>query len=514
MLFNSFIFIFAFLPATLFLFFYAARYSHKIALSILFIASLIFYGWNDYNALPLLLGSISINFLIGYWMGISLVDKKKYCLWIGVIFNLSLLAYFKYTNFFIDNINAAMHVSVSEYNIILPIGISFFTFTQIAYLVDNYRGLIKQYNFLNYALFVSYFPHLIAGPIIHHAEVMPQFEKKQIFSFRYRNLVLGILCFSIGLFKKTILADQLANFVGPVYDMHSANISCLDAWISSLAYTLELYFDFSAYSDMAIGLSLLIGVKLPVNFYSPYKANNIIEFWRRWNMTLSRFLRDYLYIPLGGNRQGIVRRYINLIITMFLGGLWHGANWTFIAWGCLHGTYLCCNHGWNALKEKFSLKDRYVFLRPAGYFLTFLAVIIAWVFFRAENFSIAKKILYAMFFKPIVLPGYWHIPSSIKAILLKLHIGFSENATWNINDPVASFYSISIILISLIIVWFMPNTYQIMQRYRPALLTWVHTVRSKLYWKPNVAGTFFSVIAFCTGVLFIHTSSIFLYFRF
>lgn len=432
-----------------------------------------------------------------------------------MIFNLSLLAYFKYANFFIENINVVSHEHLTSLNIILPIGISFFTFTQIAFLVDSYRGFVQKYHLLNYALFVTYYPHLIAGPIIHHKEVMPQFDKQRTFSFNYRNFTIGIIMFTIGLFKKTILADHLGAYVGPIYDMHGTSISALDAWISSLSYTLELYFDFSGYSDMAIGLSMLIGVKLPINFYSPYKSSNIIEFWRRWNMTLSRFLREYLYIPLGGNRKGSARRYVNLMITMFLGGLWHGASWTFVMWGCLHGFYLCCNHWWVSLKKILGMGGKNnIILNIVACFLTFILVIIAWVFFRAPSFSMAHEILHAMFFKQLILPGYWHIPLTIKAFLSKLDIGFTSQTTWSVNDPIASFHSIIFICVSLVIVWFMPNSYQIMHRYKPALLPAFENIKSWLNWKPNFIGGLVAVIAFAVDIIFVHASSIFLYFRF
>ncbi|EKD71008.1 MAG: hypothetical protein ACD_46C00300G0003 [uncultured bacterium] len=516
MLFNSVVFIFFFLPITLLLFFLIAKQSQKAGLAILFLASVIFYGWNDYHYVFLLLFSILINFIISKQIISSASNlKKKYLLCLGLIFNLSLLAYFKYTNFFIETINLMHGEHLSNVNILLPIGISFFTFTQIAFLVDSYRGLVHQYHLLNYALFVTYYPHLIAGPIIHHKEVMPQFDKKRTFLFNHRNFSIGLVIFVIGLFKKIILADHLAISVSPVYDSYQSDISALDAWIASLSYTLELYFDFSGYSDMAVGLSYLIGIKLPVNFYSPYKANNIIEFWRRWNMTLSRFLRDYLYIPLGGNRKGFIRRYINLIITMLLGGLWHGANWTFVAWGCLHGIYLCFNHGWVAFKKMLGIKtSNSIFLRMMACFFTCLSVMIAWVFFRSSNFSTAYQILHAMFFKQLILPGYWHVPNMIKIVLLKLHIRFTTPTDWTILDPVANFYSIVWIFISLVIVWIMPNTYQMMHKYNAALNPFKEKIHSWLCWRPSLAWNFLTITAFVLDILFIQTSSVFLYFSF
>ena len=498
------------------MFFLAAKYNKDLALIILLLASIIFYGWNNYHFIILLLFSIVVNFVIGkYIIASILISRKKFILCIGLIFNLSLLAYFKYTNFFIETVNLIHNGYFSHADIILPIGISFFTFTQIAYLVDCYHGLVKKYHFFHYALFVTYYPHLIAGPIIHHKEVMPQFDKRKTFVFNYRNFTLGMVIFVIGLFKKIILADHLAAFVSPIFDIDESTISALDAWIASLSYTLQLYFDFSGYSDMAIGLSLLIGIKLPINFYSPYKSKNIIEFWRRWNITLSRFLRDYLYISLGGNRRGVVRRYINLMLTMLLGGLWHGANWTFVAWGCLHGIYLCFNHWCIALKKRLGLKESKNFLfKWISCFFTFLLVTVAWVFFRAPNFSVAYKILHAMFFQPLTLPGYWPIPAVIKMILIKLNIGFTIPSAWVGSDVVANFYSVSLIFISFIIIWGMPNTYQIMHKYRIALFPLKEKIHTWLNWKPNLAWNLLITIAFIFDILFIQASSIFLYFNF
>ena len=409
--------------------------------------------------------------------------------------------------------NLFFHTDVQLLNISLPIGISFFTFTQIAFLVDSYRGLVRNYNILNYSLFVTYFPHLIAGPIIHHKEVMPQFENRKTFKFNYRNIVLGLTIFAIGLFKKSVMADYLGSIVGPIFDIKLQHITTIDAWSAALAYTLELYFDFSGYSDMAIGLSLLIGIKLPINFFSPYKSVNIIEFWRRWNMTLSRFLRDYVYIPLGGNRHGSPRRYLNLMITMLLGGLWHGANWTFVIWGCLHGIYLCINHGWIALKKYLGIGAVNGFLFTIfSRMLTFLAVVIAWVFFRSPDFSKSYQILYAMFFERLTLPNPWCIPNAVRTFLQKLNISFSDEHTL-----VASNKSIMLIFSALLIVWLLPNTYQVLRRYRPVLIFYHDKIVSNKKlptWKPTLAWNFFISSFFVIGFLHIQSSSIFLYFRF
>ena len=299
--------------------------------------------------------------------------------------------------FFIDNVNHIFKLNLNIGVIILPLAISFFTFQQIAYLVDAYRGETREYNFLHYCLFVTFFPQLIAGPIVHHKEIMPQLTKEKIYSFCSENFNVGITIFILGLFKKVILADSVAVYATPVFEAASKNVSLtfVEAWGGALAFTCQLYFDFSGYSDMALGLGRMFGIRLPLNFNSPYKAVNIIEFWRRWHMTLSRFLKHYLYIPLGGSRKGKARRQANLLITMLLGGLWHGASWTFVVWGGLHGICLAINHAWHSIRrfmghdiEKVSWQGR-ILSRT----LTFFVVVVGWVFFKAESFYSAINVL-------------------------------------------------------------------------------------------------------------------------
>ncbi|MBT5260335.1 MAG: MBOAT family protein, partial [Nitrospina sp.] len=347
MLFNSYAFIFLFLPVTLLGFQLIGNRGHcRVAVSWLIGASLFFYGWWN----PAYLGLILTSILFNYAVGVSLGSRPaKTVLVVGIAANLGLLGYFKYANFFVDNINALTGSDIVLERIILPLAISFFTFQQITYLVDTYRGETQECDFLRYCLFVTFFPQLIAGPIVHHREMMPQFAKDTFCRLKAKHLAVGLTIFSVGLFKKVILADGIAVYSTPVFDAAEAGVilTFVDAWCGALAFTFQLYFDFSGYSDMAIGLGRMFGIILPVNFFSPYKASNIIEFWRRWHITLSRFARDYLYIPLGGNRKGTLLRFANLMITMLLIGLWHGAGWTFVIWGGLHGSYLVINHGWH-----------------------------------------------------------------------------------------------------------------------------------------------------------------------
>ena len=304
MLFNSYAFIFLYLPLVLLGFFAIARIHQAWAAAWLALASLFFYGYWNPIYVGLLMASIVCNYGFGTWLGKAVAQRKR-ILTLAVSADLLLLGYYKYANFFVDSVNTVSGSDWQVGNIILPLGISFFTFTQIAFLVDTYQGKVKEFNFIHYTLFVTYFPHLIAGPVLHHKEMMPQFALPATYRFNPENMAVGLTIFFIGLFKKVILADGLAEYVGPVFAAHGAGmqLSFIDAWGGALCYTLQLYFDFSGYSDMAIGLSRLFGVTLPLNFHSPYKSVNIVEFWRRWHMTLSRFLRDYLYIPAGRQPQ-------------------------------------------------------------------------------------------------------------------------------------------------------------------------------------------------------------------
>lgn len=406
MLFTSAAFVLLFLPISFVGFFLLGKRSPNAAATWLFVASLAFYGvWMPEYVL-LLLGSIAGNYWIGLRIAAARAETGRACAkakqWmvLGVSANLALLAYYKYANFFVDNLNLLLgqHWHLAE--VLLPIGISFFSFTQIAFLADAYLKGVRELRFSHYGLFVTYFPHLIAGPVLHHAQMMPQFRDPQTYRLQGAHLSAGLAIFLLGLFKKVVLADGIAPYADAVFNPVDAGqtATAAEAWLGALAYTLQLYFDFSGYSDMAIGISLMFNVKLPYNFNSPYRSTNISDFWRRWHISLSSFLRDYLYIALGGNRRGAVRRYANLGITMLLGGLWHGASWSFVLWGGLHGLYLMINHGWRALCGK-ALHQQLAGLRSyrlASWLLTMLAVIVAWVFFRATTLEGALNMLQAM----------------------------------------------------------------------------------------------------------------------
>lgn len=401
MLFNSYPFLFCFFPIVLLGFYLIGKYSHNLASFWLASASVFFYGWWDARFVGLLLGSIVFNYGAGYLIVRQLTKrdvKPKLLLLIAISSNLALLGYFKYANFFIQNLNYIAGIALSIGSVFLPLGISFFTFTQISFLVDTYQGKVKEFNFIHYVLFVTYFPHLIAGPVLHHQEMMPQFSKQSTCRVCWENIATGLTIFILGLAKKVLIADSFADYASPVFTFVASggHPMFFESWVGALAYTLQLYFDFSAYSDMAIGLSLMFNIRLPINFNSPYKASSIIDFWRRWHITLSRFLRDYLYIPLGGSRKGALRRYLNLMITMLLGGLWHGAGWTFIVWGGLHGLYLTINHLWRNIKEQFGCVNDGFFSKLSSTILTFWAVVVGWVFFRADSFDSAIILLNGM----------------------------------------------------------------------------------------------------------------------
>jgi len=383
MLFNSYEFIFMFLPVV-FILFYALRRFRQAAFLWLIGASLFFYSFWNTKLLPVILFSLLFNY--GF---VQLLRRKpsKPVLAAGIIVNLGMLGYYKYFNFFIENVNALFSADIRVQQIVLPLAISFFTFQQVAYLVDTYRGETRGHTVTEYVLFVVFFPQLIAGPIVKHDEMFPQFKNPSLFKIQWSNIEKGLTIFFIGLFKKTVIADTLAIWVQEGFD-RSAQLNMVEGWISALSYTFQLYFDFSGYCDMAIGIALLFNIRLPVNFNSPYQSLNIQEFWKRWHMTLNRFLTTYLYIPLGGSKKGNARTYVNIMIIFLISGLWHGAGWTFIFWGFLHGLASVVCRLWR--------KTGITLAKPIAWAVTFLFVVFAWVFFRADNFTDAVNIVHAM----------------------------------------------------------------------------------------------------------------------
>lgn len=528
MLFNSFPFIFIFLPIALIGFFRLGAVNARWGAGWLALVSLFFYGWWNPTYVVLLLISIVFNYNIGRLLTqrrrSDLYVNAKTILFIGVAADLALLSYYKYSNFFLTSVGSMVGWQGPMLDIVLPLGISFYTFTQIAFLVDAYQGKANEQNFIHYCLFVTYFPHLIAGPVLHHKEMMPQFASPAIYRLNANDIAVGLTFFAIGLFKKAVLADGIAPYANAGFSsaLSGQAPGFLDGWGTALAYSFQLYFDFSGYSDMAIGLSRLFGIWLPFNFNSPYKARNIVEFWRRWHMTLSRFLRDYLYVPLGGNRKGTFRRYFNLFLTMLLGGLWHGAGWTFVIWGGLHGIYLMLAHAWGNIRLFLGWQETAQTRvgRAFAYTLTFIAVVFGWVFFRASTLDCGLSLAAGMIgLKGVSLPtALAHYLSPFIPLLEKIGVEFSLGAGTN-------FVMTWIWVIALAIIAFvLPNTQQFLGRVGTPPATIDATERFpndaearaivNWHWSPNNRWAAVFGILLAAGLLTLSRVSEFLYFQF
>jgi alginate O-acetyltransferase complex protein AlgI len=500
MLFSSYTFLFQFLPATVLAFLAARRHSSRAGILVLAGASLFFYGAWQPVYLLLLIASVATNFSLGLGMEDPL--RRPVIGAFGVALNLMVLCYFKYTGFILGTVRTVSGIPLGFSDIVLPLGISFFTFQQIAYLVDIMRGAKVERDIVSYTLFVCFFPHLIAGPLVHHAEMIPQFKRSRI----GRSAILaarGLAIFAAGLFKKVVIADNLAQFASPVFAHLDAGggVTTSWAWLATLAYTLQIYFDFSGYSDMAIGLALLFGIRLPVNFRSPYQATSIIEFWRCWHITLSRFLRDYLYIPLGGNRLGKQRRYANLITTMLLGGLWHGAGWNFLIWGGLHGLYLGVNHLWHDWRESRK-RPSAAGLTEQGlsWAITLFAVVVAWVFFRAKTMTGAWKMLGSLF--GLDGAGTAYEPAGVLRLMdLPILVG----------PELLLLVGVGAVALAFAIALFLPNVSQIFgyREYRRSPEKY-RLVR----WHPNAAWALFTAMALSSSLFGMWQRLEFLYFQF
>ena len=468
MVFSSLEFIYFFLPPVLLVFLLLRKLKMEGAIIWwLIAASLGFYAWWSPLHLILLLASVLGNYALHQQL---LVRRSKALLIFGIVANLSVLGWFKYIDFLLENFNALLGLEASKLGIILPLAISFFTFQQVSFLMDTWNDRVEKFDFKRYLLFVTFFPQLIAGPIVLQKDTIPQFRLANFNSRVSLNLAVGATLFFIGLFKKVVLADGIAPVANAVFGAADAGQTLTSevAWQGALAYTFQIYFDFSGYCDMALGLARMFGIRLPINFNSPYKALSISDFWRRWHITLSRFLRDYLYIPLGGNRSGFLGRHGNLLATMLLGGLWHGAGWNFVIWGGLHGSFLIVNHFWRDFCGAYGL-TRFVplFVRvTVSWFITMLAVVVAWVFFRADTFSGALNVLHTMF-----VPG----------------ASFSANAPSSlIGDPTNTLLTLAAMIV---IVTTLPNSIEITRHYRPVIGTLKELAQSqyfapRLSWRP------------------------------
>ncbi len=498
MLFSSYVFILLFLPVTLAGFALLSPAGRTVSLLWLLCASIVFYGfWNPLHV-PLIAASIAVNYLIG-----RAIQSKASPGWrrtafaAGMVGNLALIGYYKYAGFFAGIFGDLTGQSLSIEKLILPLGISFFTFQQIAYLIDAWRGEARLYSPLEYSFVVLFFPHLIAGPIVRHSDLIDNIRGQEKMRVRSKDLSIGIVIFVMGLLKKILIADSIQPLVATLFGSVAGGyeVAPAHAWVGVLAYTLQLYFDFSGYSDMAIGLARMFSIPFPFNFNSPYKATSIIDFWRRWHITLSLFLRDYLYIPLGGSRCGSVRRYSNLLVTMTLGGLWHGAGWTFILWGVWHGLLLCVNHGWMALRRRLGWEpSQGVLARSVAWALTFLAVITGWVLFRAESLESALSILKSL-------------------------AGFH----WDGVEPYRKVYGFLIGLVALVAgTVFLPNTQQLLARYEPALDWAKEQARLPALprwiewytWKPSALRGAMLAVGFVASIAMLTRVKEFLYFQF
>jgi len=508
MIFNSYLYLLLFLPIVV-LGFQALRTApFRASIGFLVLMSLIYYGCWRPQDLWVIGASCLINFFLGRGIARHRGETRGYGLLLsGLIINLGLLGWFKYSGLFDKTLLALTGQGLGLPDVVLPLGISFFTFQQVAYLVDSWRGEAEEYHITDYLLFVTFFPQLIAGPIVHHREMLPQFKRQKGRGLQSLDLSIGVTIIAIGLFKKVVLADNFARVAGPIFDLAAADgardLTLGEAWAGMLGYTLQIYFDFSGYSDIAIGSARLFGIRLPLNFASPYKSTSVVDFWRRWHMTLSRFLRDYLYIPLGGSRCGKSRRYINLMLTMLLGGFWHGAGWTFILWGLLHGSYLCCNHAWFHLRKRLQWR---ALPKPLAIALTFFAVALAWIPFRAGNYELGPQGS-----TTAALSSTWSI--------LEAMFGANGFTFWPPDAAVVVKDSKAIrpIIGGLIVVFLLPSTQEFMRRYTPAIgLTKPSSdgPRRRWQWRPTILWACFSLaMLYVVGREFDQLSE-FIYFQF
>jgi alginate O-acetyltransferase complex protein AlgI len=468
MLFNSAEYLFVFLPIVLLVFILLSTKKYAFAqIAWLLLTSAVFYASWDPIYLSLIVASILFNYLAGKWIESS-DGNNRIPLIAGICANVGILAYFKYAGFFVENLNVIGDWLIPVPEITLPLAISFFTFQQIAYLVDVSKSKCKAYSLHEYSLFVMFFPQLIAGPIVHHSEMMPQFSVRRGRNAVIPDITVGLSIIVIGLFKKVVMADSLGFWVDPIF--HSASlgqaVSTLDAWVATLGFSFQIYFDFSGYSDIAIGSARLFGIRLPENFHSPYRAKSVIDVWKRWHITLSRFLQEYVYVSLGGNRRGKLWRYNNLMITMLIGGLWHGAAWTYVIWGGLHGLYLWINHSWRFFKIRLNIEqycDHKIFT-PFYIAITFLAWAIALVVFRSNDLASALNIITPV--ASLTNSNTFYIlgsgvgENSLRSLLVA--IGLSPN----------SYFPVYILLSSsAFICWFLPNTQTYMARFKPVIIS-------------------------------------------
>ena len=491
MLFNSYIFIFLFFPCVLAGYFGLNHFGKYTAANVFLIGmSLWFYGYYNPKYLFVIVGSILVNYALSRAMLTAAPRAKKALLAAGVTANVACIFVFKYYDFFTSSINSAFHTSFTLLHIALPLGISFYTFQQIAYLVDSYRGKTKDYTFIEYALFVVFFPQLIAGPIVQHQEMIPQFRDVSRRKWNSEKFAYGLYIFALGLFKKVLLADTFATLVTKGY-ANIAALTCVEAILVSLAYTFQLYFDFSGYCDMAIGIGSMMNIELPQNFNSPYKADSITDFWARWHMTLTRFLREYIYFPLGGSWNGKLRTYVNIMVVFLISGLWHGANWTFVLWGALHGVANCISRAVRPVWQKV--------WKPIRWLVTFLTVNVLWVFFRADSVGDALLLLQRMTDFKSIKPALWmNLNLAYKVCFDTVEFTFLENMFTPLRELMDSVFGMHLRIY-----------------FAAAFLIVLLGKNSKeIKFKPTVARALLTVILLSWSILSLSGLSEFLYFDF
>jgi alginate O-acetyltransferase complex protein AlgI len=497
MLFNSYPFLLIFLPAVLILFAALQRFPLMAALFIQG-ASVAFYGYWSKRALLVLGASVAINFAVSRCMFANLkFDQTRLKLWliVGVTANLSLLGYFKYADFFLQNFNAMFGADVSPLKLLLPLAISFYTFEQISYLIDLRRGQITDRSALNFLTFTLFFPRLLAGPIVRYNQISQQLPPAgEGFRLTASNFAVGAAFLASGLFKKVILGDTAAAVADPVFGTTAAGslVSSASAIAGLLAFAFQIYFDFSGYSDMAIGLARMFGIHLPANFASPYKSTSIIEFWRRWHISLSTYLRDYLYFSLGGSHRGEGRKYTALVATMLLGGLWHGAGWNFVIWGALHGAFLCANHLWRKLQ--------WATVGPVvAWMLTFSCVTFAWIFFRAPTLGAVATLLQSI------------VHGSAGADIWGAVAGQGDEVA---RGPHGAAQTIAFLVFCGSILMALPNTQQLLRFYWPNETAPVAGAFRWLAWKPSQAWALYTALLVLMSAVFLARPSKFIYFQF
>jgi alginate O-acetyltransferase complex protein AlgI len=511
MLFNSFAFLLAFLPGALLAHWLVERFRPDWRLPLLLGLSFLFYGYWDWRFVPLLAASVVVNWLVAEAF---LAARPRVLIPLAIAANLVVLGFFKYFNFFAALADLIPGLTAPRLDIALPLGISFFTFHHIMYLTDLKAGRAPRYDLVRYGLYIAFFPQVLAGPLVRWSEVMHQFDERPYARpDAAERFARGLMLLVAGLAKKVFLGDPLAQYTNPVFEAAAAGkaVTVAEAWQATLGFTFQIYFDFSGYTDMALGLALLFGIVLPQNFDTPYRSVSLQDFWRRWHMTLSRFLRDYLYLPLGGNRRGSVRRYVNVMLVMLLGGLWHGAAWTFVVWGGLHGLYLMINHAWRA----FAGQGGPPIPVPVGRLLTLLAVMVAWVFFRAGSFAGALAMLRGMSGADgIALPFHWQpaLAPMIERLPVALPLHFAPMQAYSGGNQIAW------VVVGFLAMWLLPNTQEIMRRWEPAFeaVSAPRGISARLTWRPSaVLGVAFAAVALAvTFVVLQGKAGEFIYFQF